>query len=722
MRNRILLASFTSALLAVHLHAAEAIQTEANRPAEITFLAGMPHEDPFNEIILDVVFTDPAGKEMRVPAFWAGKSAWKVRYSSPITGKHQYKTECNLKDDTGLNGVEGDVEIRPYTGTNALYLHGPVRVAEDHRHFAYADGTPFFWLGDTWWMGLCKRIEWPGEFQILTSDRVAKGFTVVQIVAGLYPDMPPFDPRGANEAGFPWETNYARIRPEYFDEADHRLNHLVDSGITPCLVGAWGYFIPWMGVEKARQHWRYLVARYGAYPMFWCAAGEANLPYYLVKGFPFDDRKQVADWTQVMESIRKTDPFHRPLSIHPTGLGKLSARGSVNDQSVLDFDMLQTGHGLREVLGPTVATVRASWQDRPMMPVVDSEVAYEMLSDRIPADVVRLMFWACMLNGAAGHTYGANGIWQCNRSGQPHGASPHGGNYGSIPWNEAMKLPGSDQLGQAKGFLETFDWTKLEPQSETVSWVSTRERPVWGQWIWYPEGNPKADAPAEARYFRRAFALSQDSEVKHATLNISADDAFKVWLNGNEIGGGSDWRDPGQYDVTKLLFSGTNVVSVRAVNAPAAGANPAGLIVGLSVEFKDGKKVFVGSDAKWKSSKAETADWTKPGSDESGWQSALALGKYGEAPWGRIGSMDNPAAPYAAGIADRFQIIYACDPRPVRVTRLQPRAQYRVTHFDPATGKRFEEPTPWVAPADTAEFPPPATDHDWVLVLELKAT
>ena len=34
------------------------------------------------------------------------------------------------------------------------------------------------------------------------------------------------------------------------------------------------------------------------------------------------------------------------------------------------------------------------------------------------------MFWLCMMNGAAGHTYGANGIWQCNRKGQPHGASP----------------------------------------------------------------------------------------------------------------------------------------------------------------------------------------------------------------------------------------------------------------------------------------------------------
>ena len=135
-------------------------------------------------------------------------------------------------------------------------------------------------------MGLCHRLHWPDEVKTLAADRKAKGFNVIQIVAGLYPDMHPFDPRGANEAGFPWEKEYARIRPEYFDAADQRLQYLVDEGFTPCIVGAWGYFMPWMGVEKAKQHWRYLIARYGALPVVWCAAGEANLPWYLAKPFP----------------------------------------------------------------------------------------------------------------------------------------------------------------------------------------------------------------------------------------------------------------------------------------------------------------------------------------------------------------------------------------------------------------------------------------------------
>lgn len=454
------------------------LETQANVPVEITFHAKLAYADPFNDVTLDVLFTDPAGIEHRVPAFWAGNGAWKARYASPITGQHAYLTECNLTADGGLHGVEGRVEIKPYEGQNPLYRHGPIRVADDRRHFAHADGTPFLWIGDTWWMGLCHRLRWPEEFAQLTSDRVAKGFNVIQIVAGLYPDMPAFDPRGANEAGFPWETDYAAIRPEYFDLADRRLQYLVGAGIVPCIVGMWGYFLPWIRVEKAKQHWRYLIARYGAYPVVWCIAGEANLPYYLTEGFPFDDREQVRGWTEVMRYVRELDPWRRPLSIHPTGLGRLTARGAIDDESLLDFDMLQTGHGQREALGPSVDTLRMSYDAEPRMPVLNSEVNYEALMDKFPAEVVRLIFWPSLLLGAAGHTYGANGIWQCNRRDEAHGASPHGGNYGRIAWDEAMRLPGSGQLGTAKRLLEEFDWMNLQPISDGASWDAAEEDPA----------------------------------------------------------------------------------------------------------------------------------------------------------------------------------------------------------------------------------------------------
>ena len=82
-----------------------------------------------------------------------------------------------------------------------LYLHGPLRVAADRRHFEHADGTPFFWLADTWWMGLCADFTGRRSSSSWRPTAKQKGFSVVQIVAGLYPDMPAFDPRGAERGG-----------------------------------------------------------------------------------------------------------------------------------------------------------------------------------------------------------------------------------------------------------------------------------------------------------------------------------------------------------------------------------------------------------------------------------------------------------------------------------------------------------------------------------------
>jgi len=293
-------------------------RVEANRMVELVFASAQAYDDPFNQVQLDALFTTPGGKTLRVPAFWAGGGTWKVRYASGEAGLHRFRTECSDTANAKLHGVVGEVEVVAYEGDNPLYRHGPICVADDKRHFAHADGTPFFWLGDTWWMGLCKRLNWPGEFQTLSADRVAKGFTVVQIVAGLYPDMPAFDERGANEAGFPWTQDYKRIRPEYFDRADERLMYLADQGLVPCIVGAWGYHLPWMGADRIKSHWRYLVARYGALPVVWCAAGEGTMPYYLSKTKNADADLQKREWTEVIRYIRRIDPFGRMITIHPS--------------------------------------------------------------------------------------------------------------------------------------------------------------------------------------------------------------------------------------------------------------------------------------------------------------------------------------------------------------------------------------------------------------------
>jgi len=394
---------------------------------------------------------------------------------------HGYRTSCSDAQNKGLHEAAGHVKIVRYEGDNPLLAHGAIRVAEDRRHFEHVDGTPFLWIGDTVWMGLCQRLHWPEEFKALLADRRGKGFNVIQIVAGLYPDMAAFDRRGANEAGFPWEQDYSTIRPAYFKKADERLMAMVESGMVPCVVGAWGYHMSWMGAEKLKQHWRYLIARYGALPVVWCVAGEVNLPYYLVKGFPFDDRAQVKAWTPVAAYVQQIDPFDRMVSVHPTSRGRFSARGAIDDVGLLDFDMLQTGHGDVDSLGPTVRAARDTYSAEPMMPFINSEVCYEGILNRCDASVQRLMTWVCLMSGAAGHTYGANGIWQINRRDEPYGKSPHGGNWGTRAWDEAMRLPGSSQVGLAGSILRQYPWFEFEPHPEWAAYGATeaKRNPYW---------------------------------------------------------------------------------------------------------------------------------------------------------------------------------------------------------------------------------------------------
>ena len=446
----------------------------ANCMTEWAYATGKRYADPFAEVELSVRFTDPDGEQLLVPAFWAGGHVWRVRYASPKTGRHRYKTICSDTHNGDLHGLQGELIVRPYEGDNPLLKHGPLRVSATRRYLEHADRTPFFWLADTWWMGLCERLGWPGDFQRLAADRVAKGFSVVQIVAGLYPDMPHFDKRGANEAGFPWENDNARINPAYFDMADLRLDWLVGAGLLPCIVGCWGYYLPWLGLEKMKQHWRTLVARYGAHPVVWCLAGEGPMPWYLSKDRDGDRQLQIDGWTEIARYVRQIDPFHRPITIHPS----TSARASVADPSVLDFDMLQTGHGDRRSLPNTVRLVTEAYGASPRLPVINGEVCYEGIGGACREEVQRLMFWASILSGACGHTYGANGIWQVNTAAEPYGPSPHGMAWGNTPWDEASQLPGSTQVGLAKGLLTVCPWWLFEPHPEWVEPHWTEDDPV----------------------------------------------------------------------------------------------------------------------------------------------------------------------------------------------------------------------------------------------------
>jgi len=324
-----------------------------------------------------------------------------------------------------------------------------------------------------------------------------------------------------------------------------------------------------------------------------------------------------------------------------------------------------------------------------------------------------------MMNGAAGNTYGANGIWQLNRRGQPHGASPNGtGNgYGVITWDEAMRLSGSGQVAFGKRFLESLPWTDLRPMPETAAWADAEQTRL-GDWIWFPEGDPKRDAPVEARFFRRAFDLPQ-KQIRRAVLRIAADDRFTAWVNGKQVGSSANWQAPARIDATGVLKPGANLLAVRAENLKApVKLNPAGLNAALKVDFTDDTRISVVTDLAWRASKTEVPNWRDSAFDDSKWLAAIVTAKFGEAPWGQVAAENPLLGPQGCGIADRLRVVYALEARSVIVSSLGSNSKYSVTRFDPVTGMRTAEGEVKTTPSGTAQFAAPSHAHDWVLFLE----
>ena len=183
------LAAFNGSSFAAPVAVADGVRAagprkvEVNQVAEFALVSERGYPNPCQEIELDALFTQPDGSQLRVPAFWAGGNRWCFRYASPTPGTSPGGPNVPIPRIRSFTACKETWWSWPARATIRLYRHGPIRVARDRRHFEHADGTPFFWLGDTWWKNLCKRMTWEG-FQELTADRKAKGFTVVQIVCG----------------------------------------------------------------------------------------------------------------------------------------------------------------------------------------------------------------------------------------------------------------------------------------------------------------------------------------------------------------------------------------------------------------------------------------------------------------------------------------------------------------------------------------------------------
>jgi len=209
----------------------------------------------------------------------------------------------------------------------------------------------------------------------------------------------------------------------------------------------------------------------------------------------------------------------------------------------------------------------------------------------------------------------------------------------------------------------------LKPEDWSAKWIGNDKAPAnsfsqlsQAQWIWYPEGEPAASALAGVRYFRRAFALPADRKMVRASVQLTADNAFELVVNGKSAGRGDNFTVPVTIDITGLLQGGSNTLAVAATNVGET-PNPAGLIAALKVEFAEGAPLQICTDAQWKANVLKVAGWEQTGFDDAVWVPAKALGANGMSPWGNIGTVD--ARPLSARYLRRE---FAVEKKVVRAT------------------------------------------------------
>jgi len=203
-----------------------------------------------------------------------------------------------------------------------------------------------------------------------------------------------------------------------------------------------------------------------------------------------------------------------------------------------------------------------------------------------------------------------------------------------------------DKAGQASAWSAPAKWSMglLEPKDWQGKWIGWEQGksadPFDGaKWIWFPEGDPAVSAPVCTRYFRRVFELPANQVIRSATINMTVDDAFYLFVNGQEAGKDDSWSAPVKIDLGALLKPGKNVLAVEARNV-GTGPNPAGVLGKLKVVFEQGGDLVLTTDGSWKSATNAEDGWTALAFDDTAWTMARQLGEYGTLSWGFIGDAD----------------------------------------------------------------------------------
>lgn len=300
-----------------------ASQTHVWEVQEIELRTARQYDNPYVDVECWVDLKGP-GFDKRVYGFWDGGDVFRVRVVATAPGDWTWKSGSNQPADTGLNGKTGAFTAHEWTEAEKRAnpaRRGFLRSTANGHAFQYADGTPYFMVGDTWLGASTWRLPLMGEpapagyepgpgltFEQAVAFRKRQGFNSVSIIAAFptwnsdfrpatYADRNGIFHRNAwesfgvlvggeptakamhDERGYrPFEilpnrdglANFDRIIPQYFQSLDRKIEHLNAEGFVPLLETVRrDNCPPWKAYfnfnESYSRFLQYIVARYGAY-------------------------------------------------------------------------------------------------------------------------------------------------------------------------------------------------------------------------------------------------------------------------------------------------------------------------------------------------------------------------------------------------------------------------------------------------------------------------
>jgi len=416
--------------------------------------------NPYVVVTFTGVSGDAKGMRYTAPGFWDGGRTWKARFAPPALGEWSYSSSSA---DPGLRGIQGTLECVAWSDaekTGSPTRRGFVRVAKSGpragRYFEYADGTPFLWVGDTWWPWAKRGIPFQRAKQVI-DDRSGRGFTIGQMMFG------------ANSAVRLAGEDYSTLDFDAIHAAERFITYANSKGITLWIMPWWSAVnLLDIGAERIRRWSRYVIHRLAAYNVIWNVGGEYNMYDYGGMGLQF--------WKDLGALMREEDPYPHAIGVHNTpptwSAGDMGDSGQWSTGSVLhhepwlDFNGSQTGHGKpSNEMAPIIMS--SDYARTPAKPTLITEPWYEFVEGSAPAADVRLAAWSAVLSGAAGHTYGGGHQWWADIP--DPSLPPREDSWPRPPLTvDTLDFPGAVSIGFMAQFLRSIDWWRLEPHPELV--------------------------------------------------------------------------------------------------------------------------------------------------------------------------------------------------------------------------------------------------------------